>query len=232
MTTLFGIGVGPGDPELLTLKAARLIAELPVLAHIGADGRPSRARRIAAAIIAPGVTELAADMPMRCAPAAARPVYDGIAGRIRMEIARGRDVGFLCEGDPLLYGSFVAILDRLGGDVPISVVPGITSIAAGAARIGHVLTLRDEILTVLPATASDERLTNALVAANSIAIVKVGRHLPRIRHLLATAGLAECATVLTDIGGPNETVEDLGDIEGDRLPYFALILTRRMRVRR
>lgn len=229
MSHLFGIGVGPGDPELLTLKAARLIGSLPVLAHIGADGRESRARRIVAGLIGAGTRELGTDMPMRCAPEAARPVYDELARRIAEEIAQGRDVGFLCEGDPLLFGSFVAVMDRLGDRVPVTIVPGISSIAASAARTRHVLALRDELLTILPATAPDARLQAALAHADSAAILKVGRHLPRIRTLLENSGLAEHAIVVTEVGSTAEHARPLGEVDADRLPYFALILTRRPR---
>ncbi len=229
MTQLFGIGVGPGDPELVTVKAARLIGTLPVLAHVGADGRPSRARNIVAGLIPASTDEISGDLPMRCAAEAARPVYDELAWRIAQEIETGRPVGFLCEGDPLLYGSFVAILDRLGASVPVTVVPGITSIAAAAARSRHVLALRDEALAILPATAPDHRLREGLAAADSVAILKVGRHLPRIRSLLAEAGLADQAQLLTEIGSAVETIRPLADVTDDRLPYFALILARRPR---
>jgi precorrin-2/cobalt-factor-2 C20-methyltransferase len=232
LSGLVGIGVGPGDPELVTLKAARLIGELPVLAHIGADGRASRARRIVADLIPPGIVELTADMPMRCAPQAAHPVYDNLADRIAAEIGKGRAVGFLCEGDPLLYGSFVAILDRLGSHVPVTVVPGITSVAAAAARTRHVLSSRDEVVTILPATAGTDRLEAALAAADSVALLKVGRHLPRIRALLEKAGLAAQAQVVTELGSPSESIQPLAKLEDERLPYFALILARRPRVSR
>ena len=226
---LIGIGVGPGDPELLTLKAARMIRELPVLAYIGADGRQSRARRIAAGVMAPGAVELSADLPMRTSLDAARPIYDDLAMRIRAHVRSGCSVGFLCEGDPLLFGSFVAIMERLSPELPVSIIPGITSLAASAARLKHVLALGQDVLTVLPATADDERLRAALGNADSVAVLKVGRHLPRVRHLLESAGLAGDAQVITDIGGAEEAVQPLQEIEADRLPYFALILARRPR---
>ena len=229
MSGLVGIGVGPGDPELVTLKAARLVQELSVLAHIGADGRPSRARRIVANLIPDGMVELAADMPMRCAPDAARPVYDDLAVRIADQVALGRSVGFLCEGDPLLYGSFIAILDRLGDRLPVSVVPGITSVAAASSLARHALAQRDEVVTILPATAGDARLEQALASADSVAILKVGRHLPRIRTLLKRFELADHAQVVTEVGGAAETSEPLSSVRTDRLPYFALILARRAR---
>ncbi len=229
VTSLFGIGVGPGDPELVTLKAARLIGTLPVLAHVGADGRPSRARRIAQAMIPASTRELSADLPMRCAPDAAKPVYDRLAANIHTEIRHGRAVGFLCEGDPLLYGSFVALLDRLGEQVPVTVVPGITSIAAAAAGSRHVLAQRDENLAILAATAGDARLQAAMESAASVAILKVGRHLPRIRRLLADAGLARSALVVSELGSTEEQVRPLDLVTEERLPYFALILARRPR---
>ncbi|WP_159709985.1 precorrin-2 C(20)-methyltransferase [Geminicoccus flavidas] len=229
MTTLFGIGVGPGDPELVTLKAARLIGTLPVLAHVGADGRPSRARRIAQALIPATARELSADLPMRCAPDLARPVYDRLAADILAEIRHGRAVGFLCEGDPLLYGSFVALLDRLAELVPVTVVPGITSVAAAAASSCHVLAQRDENLAILAATAEDARLQAAMECTASVAILKVGRHLPRIRRLLAEAGLARSALVVSELGSAEEQVRPLDLVTEERLPYFALILARRPR---
>ena len=229
LSTLFGIGVGPGDPELVTIKAARLIGELPVLASIGADGRPSRARTIVAGMIPPGTTEISADMPMRCAPAAARPVYDQLGSQIALHLRDGRSVGFLCEGDPLLYGSFVAIMDRLVDVAPITVVPGITSIAAAAARTRHVLALREEIVTIVPATASTERLEAVMASSDSIAILKVGRHLPRIRTVLGNLGLAEHATIVREVGGHAEEVQNLDDVNADHLHYFSLIQARRAR---
>ncbi len=130
---LIGVGVGPGDPELLTVKAVRVIGAAPVLAFIAASGRPSRAREIAAAHIRPGARELVAVMPMNGDPTGTGHAYAQLATGIIGELGQGQDVVFLCEGDPLLYGSFAHLVERLGTRFECEAVPGITSASAAAA---------------------------------------------------------------------------------------------------
>ncbi len=190
---LYGIGVGPGDPELMTLKAVRILSEAPVIAYLAADSGESSARAIAAQFIPPGREEIAIRVAMRPGPEPAS-VYDRAAEDIAAHLSAGRDVAALCEGDPFFYGSFAYLHDRLAPHFPCTVVPGVSSLTACAAAAGHALARRDEALTVLPATLSDEELTRRLAFANAAAILKVGRHFPRLKALLTELGLAERST--------------------------------------
>jgi precorrin-2/cobalt-factor-2 C20-methyltransferase len=220
---LYGIGVGPGDPELITLKAVRILSEVPVVAYPAPDDGDSAARRIAASFIPPGRTEIAIRVPMR---AGRMPVeiYDRAAEEISDHLRAGRDVAVLCEGDPFFYGSFMYLHDRLAGRFPCTVVPGVTSLTACAAASGRPLVRRDDVLTILPATLADAELEPRLRDADAVAILKVGRHLPRVRALLAKLGLAERATYVAHASRADEVVAPLAGMTDAAAPYFSMIL--------
>jgi precorrin-2/cobalt-factor-2 C20-methyltransferase len=154
---LYGIGVGPGDPELMTLKAVRLLAELPVIAYPTPDSGDSAARAIAAQFIPSGRTEIAIRVPMRPGRMPVE-IYDEAAEQIAAHLHAGRDVGVLCEGDPFFYGSFMYLHDRLAGRFDCQVVPGVTSLTACAAASRRPLVRHDAVLTVVPATLPDAEL--------------------------------------------------------------------------
>jgi precorrin-2/cobalt-factor-2 C20-methyltransferase len=135
--TFYGLGVGPGDPELITLKAWRILSQVPVIAYPAANGNDSLAHSIAAPFIPEDVIELAIAVPMRREREPAQEAYDAAAQAIAKHLDAGRDVAFLCEGDPLFYGSFAYLLTRLARSHLTQVVPGITSITACAAAIGR-----------------------------------------------------------------------------------------------
>jgi len=220
---LYGIGVGPGDPELLTVKAVRLLAELPVIAYPAPDPGDSAARAIAARFIPAGRTEIAIRVPMRPGEVPAA-IYDRAADLIAAHLQAGRDVGVLCEGDPFFYGSFMYLHDRLAGRFPTTVVPGVTSLTACAAASNRALVRRDEVLTVLPATLPDAELERRLRDAESAAILKVGRHLPRLRAILGRLGLTERAGYVAHATRPDERVAGLADLADADAPYFSMIL--------
>lgn len=224
---LIGVGVGPGDPELLTLKAARSIARAPVIASINARGRPSRARQIAAAHIAPAARELAFAMPMTGDPDDSSPIYDVMATAIAAELDKGHDVAFLCEGDPLLYGSFIHLLQRLEGRYACEAVPGIAALSAAAAATLCPLGSGDTPLVVLPATLSERRLEQLAASAPSLVILKVGRHLTKVRAVLRARGLLEHALLVENVGLPAEQIRKLADVHDEVVGYFSLILARR-----
>jgi precorrin-2/cobalt-factor-2 C20-methyltransferase len=220
---LFGIGVGPGDPELMTLKAARILAEAPVIAYLATDKGQSTARAIAEKFIPAGREEIAISVTMRPGPEPA-DVYDRAAEKIAIELAADRDVAVLCEGDPFFYGSFAYLHDRLAPRFPCVVVPGVSSLTACAAVSGRALVRRDDALIVLPATLSDAELKRRLTLADAAAILKVGRHLPRLKALLRHLGLAGSSTYVAHVTRADEKVvalTDLGEIEA---PYFSMIL--------
>ena len=147
---LYGVGVGPGAPDLITLRAARLIEGAGVIAYPTLAGGQSFARAIAADLIADGTVEIVMDVPMSVERAPAQAAYDAGAAQIATHLAAGRDVVCLCEGDPFFYGSFMYVFARLADQFACQVVPGVTSIAACAARAGRPLVARNERLTVLP----------------------------------------------------------------------------------
>ena len=220
---LYGIGTGPGDPELITLKAARLIGAAPVVAYPALPGSASLARSIAAGLIPPGATELAIEIPMTPERAPAQSAYDRGAARLSKALDAGHDVAFLCEGDPLFYGSFMYLLARLAPHHRVEIIPGITSLSAATARLAQPLTARNDVLTVLPAPLAEEALQARIEAAETIAILKLGRHLGRVRNLLGRMGLNENATYIERATLPGERRLPLADAP-DPAPYFSMIL--------
>jgi precorrin-2/cobalt-factor-2 C20-methyltransferase len=223
---LYGVGVGPGDPELMTLKAVRILSEVPVVAYPAPDDGESVARRIAASFVPAGRTEIAIRVPMRSGRMPV-DVYDRAAEEIARHLRAGRDVAVLCEGDPFFYGSFMYLYDRLAGRFPCTVVPGVTSLTACAAASGRALVRRDDVLTVLPATLADAELAPRLREADAAAILKVGRHLPRLSALLARLGLANRATYVAHATRPDERVAPLVGMADADAPYFSMILVSR-----
>lgn len=225
--TLYGIGTGPGDPELLTLKAARLIAACLVCAYPQADSKPSLARRIAAAHLPAGVQERPYALPMSPDGSAAQQAYDALAAQLAEDLTAGCDVAVLCEGDPLFYGSFAEVMHRLAGRFAVQVVPGIPSAHAAAAALPLALVQRNASYTVLPAPLPDDRLEARLAGADAAAIMKLGRHFPRIRVLLDRLGLTDFAYYCEHVGQPEQRLMPLADAGTTAAPYFALILLRK-----
>ncbi|WP_279479228.1 precorrin-2 C(20)-methyltransferase [Aureimonas sp. SK2] len=220
---LLGIGLGPGDPELLTLKAVRLLREAPVIAYPLSEGGTSLARSIAAPHLPGGQSEIAIELCMSVTRAPGQGAYDLAAPKIAAELDAGRDVAVLCEGDPFFYGSFLQLFARLGSRYPAEIVPGISSVMAAAARTRRPLSARDDRFAVLPATLPDAALRAGIEAAESVAILKLGRHFARAKALIGTLGLTKDATYAERVGQPGERVLPLAET-GDRAPYFALIL--------
>ncbi len=220
---LYGIGVGPGDPELMTLKAVRILRAVPVIAYPAPDPGESAARAIAAEFIPAGRTEVAIRVPMRPGKMPVE-IYDRAADELAAHLQAGRDVGVLCEGDPFFYGSFMYLHDRLAGRFPCTIVPGVTSLTACAAASGRPLVRRDDVLSVLPATLPDAELQRRLGESDATAILKVGRHLPRLRQILARMELLGRAVYVAYATRPGERVVPMSELAGDEAPYFSMIL--------
>ena len=224
---LSGIGVGPGDPELLTLKAVRRITEAAVIAYPMSDDTNSLARSIAAAHIRPDHREVPMPIPCGQARAAAGAAYDAIAGTLAASLDGGEGVAVLCEGDPFLYGSFMYLFARLSGRYAVEVVPGVSSLTAVAATAATPLCSLNDVLTVLPAPLPDEALAPRLAQADTIALVKVHRHFARIRALIAAAGLTAQARYVERASLPGQRVLPLDDVDPATVPYFSMILINR-----
>lgn len=225
--TLYGVGVGPGDPELMTVKAWRLISAADTIAYLAANGTDSTARSIAAPFIDPDTDEIIIDMPMRTEREPARAAYDGAAVKIAERLAQGENVVMLCEGDPFFYGSFMYVFERLSSRFNIVVVPGVTSINACAAVIGQPLCERDEALKVLPATMDEATLRGELASAHCAAIMKVGRHFAKVKRVLADLALLPHATAVERATHADQHIRNVNDIADDVLPYFTTIIIRK-----
>ncbi|MEO6013548.1 MAG: precorrin-2 C(20)-methyltransferase [Devosia sp.] len=225
--TLYLVGVGPGDPELLTLKAARILGAADVVAHALTGNDSAFALEIARAHVAPDATLLPVAIPMSVERGPAQAAYDTAAIAIAGHLAAGRNVAWLCEGDPLFYGSAMYLLARLAGKAAIEVVPGVTSLTAAAAAIARPLAARNETLKVLPAPLADETLRAELATAPAAAIIKVGRHFDRIRALLVETGHAANAIVVEHATTPRQRITPLNGFAHDERPYFSTILCYR-----
>jgi precorrin-2 C(20)-methyltransferase len=161
---------------------------------------------------------------MQPAPELARAAYDEGASRIGTELEQGRDVAVLCEGDPLLYGSFAQLLDRLGERYATEVVPGVTSFTAAAAAARRPLVSRGQTMLVLPATLPRVALARRLRDADAAAILKLGRHLAKVREVIVELGLLERAIYVEHASSDRERIEPLVDLVADEAPYFSLLL--------
>jgi len=220
---LYGVGVGPGAPDLMTLRAARLIEGAQVVAYPTLAGAASFARAIAADLIAPDAREIVMDVPMSVERAPAQAAYDAGAVQIAAALDAGQDVVCLCEGDPFFYGSFMYLFARLSGRYRVEVVPGVTSVTACAARAGKPLVARNERLTVLPGPLPEAELRARIEGAESVVIMKVGRHLAKIRAVIAGLGLTDMAVYVERATLPDELVLPLAEAP-ERAPYFSMIL--------
>jgi precorrin-2/cobalt-factor-2 C20-methyltransferase len=220
---LYGLGLGPGDPELLTLKALRILAAVPVVAYPALEEGDSFARAIAAPHLPAGVREIVMRVPMSPDPNAALAAYDAAAAEIAAELDAGRDVAVLCQGDPFFYGSFMYVHARLADRFQVEVVPGITSLTAAAAASGRPLVGRNETLTVVPATLSEEALVERLAGADAAAIVKLGRHLLKVRAALAQIGREAEAVYVERATLPQQKLLPLPEVRGEA-PYFSMVL--------
>jgi precorrin-2/cobalt-factor-2 C20-methyltransferase len=226
--TLYGVGIGPGDPELITLKALKCLARVPVIAYPAPQEGDSLARSIVAPHLPAGQREIPIRMPMVAARFPAQEVYDRAAREIGAELDAGRDVAVLCEGDPFFYGSFMYLFGRMAERYPVEVIPGVSSLTACAAVLGAPLVARNDVLTVVPATLSAETLKRRLAeGGEAAAIVKVGRNLAKVRGVLAELGLADQARYVEHATMSSQTILPLDAVADGAAPYFSMILIHR-----
>jgi precorrin-2/cobalt-factor-2 C20-methyltransferase len=223
---LYGLGVGPGDPELLTLKALRLLRAVPVVAYPASEQGESFARTIVARWLEGHQREVAIRVPMRPGPPPAA-VYDAAAAALALELDRGYDIAFLCHGDPFFYGSFIHLFIRLSGRYRIEIVPGVSSLTACAAAAAAPLVAHNDILAVIPATLDETELLHRLADVETAVIVKLGRHAAKVRRVLEQLHLLDHALYVERATLPNQRVAPLACVEPAGAPYFSMVLMRR-----
>ncbi|WP_260738230.1 precorrin-2 C(20)-methyltransferase [Tunturiibacter lichenicola] len=229
---LYGVGLGPGDPELVTLKALRVVKQAQVIAYPAARHGQSNARSIVQSelvseqielpMIYPVTTELT-DHPGGY-EGAISDFYDEMAKQIAVHLDLGRDVAILCEGDPFFYGSYMYLHDRLAHRFATEVIPGVPSIMGAAARLGTPLVRRDTELVVLPATLSENELIARLNRSSAFAIIKLGRNFTKVKNALVRAGLFDRALFIERATMASERIAKLSEVDPLDVAYFSLIL--------
>lgn len=233
MATLYGVGVGPGDPLLLTLKACQLIANSPVVSYLSNEQGDSQAKHIAREAFAQVTKEqlhIAVPMPMSLDRSLANAAYDEGAKRIAQQLDDGLDVVFLCEGDPLFFGSFSYLLQRLQKDYQIEVVPGVSSVHAAASALKLPLTLQRESFAVISGRHTDQQIKTALLEHDSLVIMKAGLARPRILALLEQTDRTDDANYLEYISRDNQQINtDARSLAVEEGPYFSLFVITRCR---
>ena len=222
--TLYGLGIGPGDPELITLKALRILRRTGVLAYPAPEDGESLVRSIVAEHLDGHHEEICIRMPMVAARFPAQDVYDRAAVEIGRHLDAGSDVAMLCEGDPFFYGSFMYMFGRMAEHHAVEVVPGVSSLMACAATLGAPLAARNDVLSVLPATLPDEVLEQRIRDVDAVAVIKVGRHLQRVRAVIDAMDLTANARYVEHATMASEKILPLADVPDGSAPYFSMIL--------
>ena len=229
---LFGVGLGPGDPELITRKAARLIADADVVAYHQAAGRQSNARRIAADLIPSGAIEEVLEYPVTTGTTdhpggyagAMADFYDACAARLAAHLDAGRTVVVLAEGDPKFYGSYKYVHEMLRDRYDAEVVPGVPAFAAATAALAEPLVRQTDVLTVLPATLPESELARRLADTDGAIIMKLGRTFPKVVSALRQAGRLDGAMYVERASMEQQRWMPVADVDPATVPYFSLIV--------
>ena len=230
---LYGVGLGPGDPDLMTVKARRVLASSKTIAYFRKPGRPGHARTIVEGLLpAGGVHEIALEYPVTTElpvesegyVQAIRAFYAQAAVRLAELLDRGENVALLCEGDPFFYGSFLHMYDRLRATHTVEVIPGITGMSGCWTAAKAPITYGDDVLTVLPGTMAAAALTEKLKGTDAAVIMKVGRNLAKIRRCLEQAGRLDEAIYVERGTMAGQRVVRLAELDHAGAPYFSIIL--------
>jgi precorrin-2/cobalt-factor-2 C20-methyltransferase len=229
---LIGVGVGPGDPELMTLKAARALERADVIAHFARNGSAGNARRTVNGHLRAGIEEMPLIYPMTTEIAkhdaayidAMTAFYEQAAARIAARLDAGRTVAVICEGDPLFYGSYMHLHVRLSARYPTEIVAGVTAMSGCWSAVGAPIAQGDDVFTVLPATLPEGELERRLADADAAVVMKLGRHLPKIRRALGRAGRLDRAIYVERGTMADAVMMPLADKPDDQAPYFAVVL--------
>lgn len=221
--TLYGIGIGPGDSELITVKARNRLRQCAVVAYPAAVGQDSLALQIAETHLHSDSHRLRLDIPMTREPAQVEAAYDQAAERIADQLNAGKTLGYICEGDPLFYGSFIPIMQRLRPRFAIEIIPGVSSIMAGAGVFLQPLVEGNQHLRILPGTLEAATLKQQLATAERAVIMKVGRHFRKICTVLRELNRFETSYYVAYATMDQQTHRPLPEVKDSQIPYFSLI---------
>ena len=230
--TVYGVGLGPGDPELMSVRADRLVRGAAHVAYFRKAGRSGRARTTVTGLLRADVHEIPMDYPVTTEIPLHDPAYAAcLAGFYAEASARlialarsGADVVVLCEGDPFFYGSFMHLHTRLADHVPVTVIPAITGMSAAWTATGSPVTWGDDVLTVVMGTMSQDALAGHMAAADALVVMKVGRNLPKVRAALQTAGKLDRAWLVECASMTDQRVVPLLQAGDRTVPYFSIVI--------
>lgn len=230
--TIHGLGLGPGDPDLMTVRADRLLRQARHVAYFRKAGRQGQARRIVDGMIPEAAVEFAMEYPVTTEIPFTDPEYNRLLAsfyedcteHLRNLALAGEDVVVLCEGDPFFYGSFMHLYMRLMDQVPVQVVPAITGMSAAWTATGTPITWGDDILTVLMGTLPEDVLAARMADTDAFVVMKIGRNIDKLRQALKTAGRYEQAWLVEYASMPGQTVQRLAEAEGKVTPYFSIVV--------
>ena len=230
--TIIGLGLGPGEPDLMSVRADRLLRQARHVAYFRKAGKPGQARQIVAGMLAEGVVEFAMEYPVTTEIPLDDPAYNHALGPFYADCARhlrdlsdqGRDVVVLCEGDPFFYGSFMHLYARLRDTHPVQVVPAITGMSGAWTATGLPITWGDDVLTVLTGTLPEADLARHMAGSDALVVMKIGRNIDKVRRALETAGRMDRAWLVEYATMPGQKVMRLAEVEGRVTPYFSIVL--------
>ncbi len=228
---LHGVGLGPGAQDLMSVRADRLVRGARHVAFFRKAGRAGHARRIVDGMLRPDAIEFAMEYPVTTEIPVTDPRYNaqlgafyaGCARHLGALVGSGEDVVVLCEGDPFFYGSFMHLHSRLNGVVPVAVVPGITGMSGAWTASALPITWGDDVLTILTATLPEADLARRICDTDALVVMKIGRHLAKLRRAIATAGREDCAWLVEHAAMPGQRVTRLVDADAVA-PYFSILL--------
>lgn len=230
---IYGIGLGPGDPELMSVKAHRLLNEARHVAYFRKEGRAGRARKLVEGLIPQDAQEFAMEYPITTEIPLSDPRYNQVLSGFYAECtahlaalaATGEDVVVLCEGDPFFYGSFMHLYTRLKDTAEVHVVPGITGMSAAWTATGAPITWGDDVLSVLMGTLPAAELARHMMQADALVIMKIGRNFSKICGALKASNKFEKAWMVEFAAMEGQTVQRLSDVAEDhKAPYFSIII--------
>jgi precorrin-2/cobalt-factor-2 C20-methyltransferase len=220
---LYGIGIGPGDPELLTLKAFRVLRQAAVVAYPMSDGGRCLARSIVAEYLRPEQIEVPMYFPFKLAESS-QPYYDKAAITLAEHLQAGQDVVVLCEGDPFFYGSFMYLYNRLADQFPTEVIPGVSCVMASPSMLGTPLTYRNDVFMVLSAVLPAEELAQRLATADAAVIIKLWHHFPKVYEVLKQVGLGDRARYIERATTAKQQIIPIHQVVPSQVPYFSMIV--------
>lgn len=230
--TIYGLGLGPGEPDLMSVRADRLLRSARHVAYFRKAGKPGQARRIVDGMLPADAVEYAMEYPVTTEIPVEDPAYNAAlsafyadcAARLRALSDVGETVIVLCEGDPFFYGSFMHLYTRLMDSHPVEVVPAITGMSGAWTATGQPITWGDDVLTVLMATLPEAELVRHMADTDALVVMKIGRNIDKVRRALQSAGRLGQAWLVEFATMPGQRVMRLAEAEGRVTPYFSIVL--------